>query len=113
MATFFERMNEVVTNAGRKAQSAVEHARLMLEEQRVRGERDRHLREVGRLIHAEARGAAPDPAKRDELFVAIDKADAELARIAKELAATKGEVVSVKDEGAPAPDGGAASGPQD
>lgn len=104
MATFFERVNEVANSAGRRARAAVEHARLLVEQQRMRSERDHRLREVGRLIHAEARGTAPDPAKRDELFVAIDKAEAELARIEKELAAVKGEVVSVKDEPPPPSD---------
>ncbi|HEU5358675.1 MAG TPA: hypothetical protein VFU45_06135 [Gemmatimonadales bacterium] len=103
MATFFERVNEAVGTAGRKAQAAMEQARLRIEQQRVRGERDHLLRELGQLFHREARGAAPDPARRDELFVAVDKADANLARIEKELAASKGEVVSVTDQPAAAP----------
>ncbi|HET7024074.1 MAG TPA: hypothetical protein VFI39_02585 [Gemmatimonadales bacterium] len=95
MATFFERVNQAVGTAGRKAQAAVEQTRLRIDQQRIRGERDHRLRELGQLVHGEGRGSAPDPARRDELMVAIDKALAELARIDKELAAAKGEVVSV------------------
>ena len=103
MPTFLERVNQVVETAGKRAQAAVEHTRLLIEQQRTRGERQHHLTELGKLVHAEARGAAPDAVRRDELLAAIDKADAELARIDKELAASKGEVVSVKEEPAPPP----------
>lgn len=101
MATFFERVNDVVGTAGRKAQAAVEQTRLRIEQQRVRGERDHRFRQLGELLHGEGRGAVPDPARRDELMVAIDKTLADLVRIEKELAATKGEVVSVSE--APVP----------
>lgn len=97
MATFFERVNEVMGTAGRRAQAAVEQTRLRIEQQRVRGERDHLFRQLGQLLHGEGRGAVPDPARRDELMVALDKALADLTRIEKELAATKGEVVSVSD----------------
>lgn len=103
MPTFLERMNQVVESAGKRAQAAVEHTRLLIEQQRVRGERQHHQMELGRLVHAEGRGTAPDPARRDELMVALDKAEAELARIERELAASKGEVVSVAEEPAPPP----------
>ncbi|MGB7211794.1 MAG: hypothetical protein WBC97_04130 [Gemmatimonadales bacterium] len=101
MATFFERVNQAVGTAGRRAQAAVEQTRLRIEQQRMRGERDHRLRELGQLIHGEGRGTPPAPARRDELMVAIDKALAELVRIDKEMAATKGEVVSVEDTPAP------------
>jgi hypothetical protein len=103
MTTFLERVNQVVETAGKRAQAAVERTRLLIEQQRVRGERQHHHAELGRLIHAEGRGTAPNPARRDELMVAIDKAEADLARIERELAAVKGEVVSVQEEPAPPP----------
>lgn len=103
MPTFLERVNQVVETAGKRAQAAVEHTRLLIEQQRIRGERQHHLTDLGKLVHAEARGAVPDTVRREELLDAVDTADAELARIDRELAASKGEVVSVKDEPAPPP----------
>ncbi|MFI5234715.1 MAG: hypothetical protein ACHQXA_03315 [Gemmatimonadales bacterium] len=103
MATFFEQVNQAVEAVGRKAQATIDQVRLMGEKNGLTRRRDQALRDLGRLVHGEARGAAPNGVRREELLTAIDVADAELARIDKELAAAKGEVVSVKEEAPPAP----------
>jgi hypothetical protein len=99
MAKFLDQVNEAVAAVGRKAQATVEQLRLLGEQSTATRKRDQALRDLGRLAHGEAKGTAPDAGRRDELVAAIDAAEADLARIDKELAAAKGEVVSVKEEG--------------
>lgn len=102
MATLFDRLNKELETFGRRAQQALDDGRLQLERFRLLRERDEAARRLGYLVHRRERGGSVDPLEVDAWLVRIDGHDAAIAKVDRELAATKGESVTVSEAPPPA-----------
>jgi hypothetical protein len=101
MTSVFDRLRAELEQIGDKARDALEQARLQFEKTRVMGLRDDAARDLGLLVYQKTRGEEVDPVKRDGLIERLDDLQAQLARIDRDLAALKGEQVSVGEDPAP------------
>jgi hypothetical protein len=102
MAGFIERLNQELETFGRKAQAALDEGKLQLERLRLRREQDEAARLLGLLYHRKTRGQDTDVLEFDAHLVRLDNLATALARVDREIAAAKGEEVSVSDAPPPA-----------
>ncbi|HTS89575.1 MAG TPA: hypothetical protein VMG41_13875 [Gemmatimonadales bacterium] len=102
MARIIDRLNEELEAFGRRAQKALDEGKLQLERFRIQRERDEAARRLGYLFHRRERGRTVDPLEIDAWLQRIDHHDAEIARVEREMAARKGQIVTVNDSPPPA-----------
>lgn len=102
MGSIFDRLNTEIESIGRRAVAAIDEGRLRLELLRLRRGQDGAARELGLLIHRRERGATVDAVQVDALLTRLDHLEAELAKTEREIAAQKGETVSVSAAPPPA-----------
>lgn len=102
MAGLLDRLNQELESFGRKAQQALDEGKLQVERFRLQRERDEAARQLGYLTHRRERGRTVDPLEIDAWLVRIDRQDEAIAKVERELAARKGEVVSVSQAPPPA-----------
>ncbi len=98
MSTLFERLDSAATELGKKVQAGVETIRLQGELFKLQNKRRGALEDLGRFTHSAARQGTDDAAKRDALLATIDDLDAQIAKIERELTASKADVVCVHDK---------------
>lgn len=103
MAGILQRLNSELETFGKRAQQALDEGRLQLEKFRLQRDRDEAARKLGYLAHRRERGQTVDPLELDAWLVRIDNLDAAIAKVEREAAATKGEMVTVSQ--APPPPG--------
>jgi hypothetical protein len=101
MSTVFERLRAELDQLGDSVQRGLEQGKLRLERIRVARLRDDAARELGLLVYQRIRGQTVDDARYDALLKRLDELLEELGRIDRELAATKGEEVTVGKDPAP------------
>jgi hypothetical protein len=102
MPGIFERLNQELESFGKRAQVAVDEGRLQLERFRLKRERDEAATKLGYLTHQLERGRQVDQAEREAWLVRMDTLDQSITRVEREMAATKGEAVTVNESPAPA-----------
>jgi hypothetical protein len=102
MARIFDRLNQELESFGRKAQQALDEGKLQLERFRIQRERDEAARRLGYLVHRRERGRSVEQLEIDAWLQRIDGHDEAIARVERELAARKAEVVSVSESPPPA-----------
>jgi hypothetical protein len=102
MAGILQRLNTELETFGKRAQQALDEGRLQLEKFRLQRDRDEAARKLGYLMHRRERGQTVDSLEVDAWLVRIDTLDGQISKIEREMAATKGEVVSVSETPAPA-----------
>jgi hypothetical protein len=102
MARLFERLNQELESFGRKAQQALDEGKLQLERFRLQRERDEAARRLGYLIHQRERGRTIDPLEIDAWLTRMDTLGEAIAKVERELAARKGEAVTVSQAPPPA-----------
>lgn len=102
MAGIFDRLNKELESFGRRAQQALDDGKLQLERFRLLRERDDAAKRLGFLIHRRERGRTVDQLELDAWLQRIDGHDASIARVEREMAARKGESVTVSDSPPPA-----------
>ena len=103
MSGILHRLNSELETFGKRAQQALDEGRLQLERFRLLRDRDEAARKLGYLTHRRERGQVVDPLELDAWLVRIDTIDAGITRVEREMAATKGELVTVNQ--APPPPG--------
>ena len=101
MSSIFDRLNQEIEQFGKKAQAALDEGKLQIERLRVKRQQDDAARDLGRIIHRRERGQTVDALEVDAFLVRLDSLEETLARIDREIAADKGETVSVGMEPAP------------
>ena len=101
MTSVFDRLRTELEQIGEKAKDALEQARLQLEKSRLTSLRDDTAKELGLLVYQKTRGVEIDPDRRDALIGRLDDLQEQLARVERELAALKGEEVSVGEDPPP------------
>ena len=102
MPGIFERLNQELESFGKRAQVAVDEGRLQLERFRLKRERDEAATKLGYLTHQLERGRQVDQAEREAWLVRMDTLDQSITRVEREMAATKGEALTVNETPAPA-----------
>ena len=102
MPGIFERLNQELESFGKQAQVAMDSGRLHLDRFRLQRDRDEVATKLGYLTHQLERGRQVDPAEREAWLARMDDLDQSISRIEREIAATKGEEVTVNDTPAPA-----------
>ena len=102
MAGILNRLNHELETFGRRAQQALDEGKLQLERFRLLRERDEAAKRLGFLFHRRERGTMVDPLELDAWLTRIDGHDASVARVEREMAATKGEAVTVSETPPPA-----------
>lgn len=102
MARLFERLNQELESFGRKAQQALDEGKLQLERFRLQRERDEAARRLGYLIHQRERGRTIDALEIDAWLTRMDTLGEAIAKVERELAARKGEAVTVSQAPPPA-----------
>lgn len=95
MARILDRLNQELESFGKKAQQALDEGKLQLERFRLQRERDEAAKRLGYLFHRRDRGRTVDPLEIDAWLVRMDNLDSEIARVEREIAAKKGEAVTV------------------
>jgi len=95
MAKILERLNSELEIFGKRAQRALDEGRLQLERFRLQRERDEAARKLGYLTYRRERGAKVDPLEVDAWLTRIDTLNEAIARVEREMSATRGELVTV------------------
>ncbi len=102
MAGILDTLNRELETFGKRAQQALDEGKLQLERFRLQRERDEAAKKLGYLIHRRDRGRTVDPLEVDAWMQRIDAHDASIAKVEREMAATRGESVTVSEAPAPA-----------
>ncbi len=102
MPGIFDKLNSELETIGKRAQAALDEGRLSIEKFRLQRDRDEAARKLGYIMHRRERGQTVDTLEVDAWLVRIDNLDAAIAKVEREMAASKGEVVSVSETPAPA-----------
>jgi hypothetical protein len=103
MSSVFERIREEIDQLGDRMQSALEQGKLQLEKNTTRRMRGETAQELGMLVWRKARGESIDDARHEALLLRLDELQAELTKLEREMAAARGENVSVGQEPPPGP----------
>ena len=103
MSSVFERIREEIDLLGNRMQSALEQGKLQLDRSATQRMRSETARELGLLVWRKARGESIDDARREALLLRLDELQAQLTRLEREMAAARGENVSVGQEPPPGP----------
>jgi hypothetical protein len=102
MGGLIDKLNQELESFGRKAQQAIDGGKLQLERFRLQRERDEAARRLGYLFHRRERGQQVEPTEIDAWLTRIDQHDASIAKLEREIAATKAESVTVSESPPPA-----------
>ncbi|HWA16746.1 MAG TPA: hypothetical protein VG817_09940 [Gemmatimonadales bacterium] len=102
MAGIFDRLNTELESFGRKAEKAIDSGRLQLEKFRLQRERDEAAKRLGYLCHRRERNLHVEVQEFDAWLVRMDVLDEAIAKVDREMAAAKAEVVSVSSDPPPA-----------
>ena len=103
MSSVFDRIREEIDLLGDRVQSALEQGKLQLEKNGTQRMRSETAQELGLLVWRMARGESIDDARHEALLLRLDELQAQLTRLEREMAAARGESVSVGQEPPPAP----------
>ena len=103
MPTLFDKLNQELETFGRRAQAAMDEGKLQIELMRVRRQRDNAARDLGLLTYRRERGTDVEDRRVEALMLKLDDLEEEITRLKRQLAAARGETVSVSDEPPPPP----------
>jgi predicted nucleic acid-binding Zn-ribbon protein len=102
-STLFDRLNQELTEFGKKAQAALDEGKLQIELLRYRRKQDNAARDLGLLIHRRERGGDAEPRRFDALLLRLDDLEKEISRLESQIAEARRQRAA-----GPAPTGAAA-----
>src|ERR671912_2611331 len=85
-STLFDRLNQELEAFGKKAQAALDEAKLQIELLRLRRRQDRTARDLGMLVHRRERGGETEVRRFDSLLLRLDELKTEVARLETQIA---------------------------
>ena len=85
-STLFDRLNQELSEFGKKAQAAVDEGKLQIELLRYRRKQDNAARDLGLLIHRRERGGEFDQRRMDALLLRLDDLEKEIGRLEGQIA---------------------------
>ena len=88
-STLFDRLNQELTEFGKKAQAALDEGKLQIELLRYRRKQDNAARDLGLLMHSRERGAEVEQRRVDALLLRLDDLEKEIARLEGQIAEAK------------------------
>jgi hypothetical protein len=88
-STLFDRLNQELTEFGKKAQAALDEGKLQIELLRYRRKQDKIARDLGMLIHRRERGVVVDARGVDALLMRLDD-------LAKDIARQEGQIAEAR-----------------
>jgi hypothetical protein len=90
-STLFDRLNQELTEFGKKAQAALDEGKLQIELLRYRRKQDKVARDLGMLIHRRERGGEIEARRVDALLVRLDDLAKDIARLEGQIAEARGQ----------------------
>jgi hypothetical protein len=94
-STLFDRLNQELTEFGKKAQAALDEGKLQIELLRYRRKQDKIARDLGMLIHRRERGEEVEARRVDALLMRLDD-------LAKDIARQEGQIAEARRQRAAA-----------
>jgi len=85
-STLFDRLNQELSEFGKKAQAALDEGKLQIELLRYRRKQDNAARDLGLLIHRRERGGEFEQRRMDSLLLRLDDLEKEIARLEGQIA---------------------------
>ncbi|HEY7505507.1 MAG TPA: hypothetical protein VH700_15515 [Gemmatimonadales bacterium] len=80
-STLFDRLNQELSEFGKKAQAALDEGKLQIELLRYRRKQDKVARDLGLLVHRRERGGEVEPRRVDALLLRLDDLEKDIARL--------------------------------
>lgn len=90
-STLFDRLNQELSEFGKKAQAALDEGKLQIELLRYRRKQDGAARDLGLLIHRRERGQEIEQRRVDALLLRLDDLEKEIARLEGQIAEAKSQ----------------------
>jgi phage shock protein A len=88
-STLFDRLNQELSEFGKKAQAALDEGKLQIELLRYRRKQDTAARDLGMLIHRRERGGEVEQRRVDALLLRLDDLEKEIGRLEGQIAEAK------------------------
>jgi hypothetical protein len=88
-STLFDRLNQELSEFGKKAQAALDEGKLQIELLRYRRKQDNAARDLGLLIHRRERGGEIEQGRIDALLLRLDDLATEVGRLEAQIAEAK------------------------
>ncbi len=85
-STLFDRLNQELSEFGKKAQAALDEGKLQIELLRYRRKQDNAARDLGLLIHRRERGHEIQPPRLEALLLRLDDLEKEIGRLESQIA---------------------------
>jgi DNA repair exonuclease SbcCD ATPase subunit len=85
-STLFDRLNQELSEFGKKAQAALDEGKLQIELLRYRRKQDNAARDLGLLIHRRERGGEFEQRRMDALLLRLDDLEKEISRLEGQIA---------------------------
>jgi hypothetical protein len=85
-STLFDRLNQELSEFGKKAQAALDEGKLQIELLRYRRKQDTAARDLGMLIHRRERGGEVEQRRVDTLLLRLDDLEKEVTRLEGQIA---------------------------
>jgi hypothetical protein len=85
-STLFDRLNQELSEFGKKAQAALDEGKLQIELLRYRRKQDNAARDLGLLFHRRERGGEAEPRRVDALLLRLDDLEKEISRLEAQVA---------------------------
>ena len=101
-STLFDRLNQELTEFGKKAQAALDEGKLQIELLRYRRKQDNAARDLGLLFHRRERGGEAEPRRFDALLLRLDDVEREIARLEAQIVEARRQRAAGAASGAPA-----------
>jgi hypothetical protein len=90
-STLFDRLNQELSDFGKRAQAALDEGKLQIELLRYRRKQDNAARDLGLLVHRRERGGEAEPRRMDALLLRLDDLQKEIARLEGQIADARGQ----------------------
>ncbi len=100
-STLFDRLNQELTEFGKKAQAALDEGKVQIELLRYRRKQDNAARDLGLLVHRRERGTEIEQRRWDALLLRLDDLETEIARLEGQIAEAKRQRAASTPQDAP------------
>jgi hypothetical protein len=102
-STLFDRLNQELSEFGKKAQAALDEGKLQIELLRYRRKQDTAARDLGLLVHRRERGREIEQRRMDALLLRLDDLDKEIARLEAQITEARRQRAATGQHQPPSP----------
>jgi hypothetical protein len=95
-STLFDRLNQELSQFGKKAQAALDEGKLQIELLRYRRKQDNAARDLGLLFHRRERGGEIEARRVDALLLRLDDLEKDIARLESQVAEARRQRASAQ-----------------